>query len=181
MISRFVRDNHISAIGETGLHYTQYNAYGHVREWQEELFRKHLDLAEDIGRMVIVHSLGSFSQALRVLKDYKLTVILHYPLGSYPVSKKTRRLIKTSVERGYYFSIAPKDRFGSLEEVSHLVAREVPKNRLLVESDGPRRKKIEPAVVVKIVDKICHDMKVSEDEAKKILYTNAMKLLEKQI
>ena len=66
-------------VGETGLDF----ARNIDRKAQEELFRNHLAVAEQLQKPVVVHSVKAFEEVMRILDDYDLSgVLLHGFIGS---------------------------------------------------------------------------------------------------
>ena len=138
-----LEDERAVAVGETGLDF--YRDYA-PRDRQHDLFERHLDLAADLGKAVVIHTRGASAETAEVLADFEGTVILH--CFSAP------ELLGTALERGYYVSFAGNLTYPRAEELRS-AAREVPADRLLVETDSPylapqprRGRPNEPANVV---------------------------------
>lgn len=81
-------------IGETGLDYaSQVN-----REAQQELFCRHLDLAQQLRKPVVLHMVKSFEQTMKILQNYNLKgIVFHGFIGS---SIQAAR----AINEGYYLS-----------------------------------------------------------------------------
>jgi TatD DNase family protein len=131
------------AVGETGLDF--YRDYA-PRDRQRELFERQLALAAELGKAVVVHTRAASSETAEVLASFRGTVVLH--CFSAP------ELMGVVLERGYYVSFAGNVTYPKAEELRE-AARQVPADRLLVETDSPylapqprRGRPNEPANVV---------------------------------
>lgn len=109
-------------VGETGLDF----ARDVDRKAQEELFRKHLAVAEQLQKPVVVHSVKAFEEVMRILADYDLCgVLLHGFIGS---KEQAERAFK----RGYFLSFGTRS-LRSPRTVE--VIRQAPIKQLFLESD----------------------------------------------
>jgi TatD DNase family protein len=131
------------AVGETGLDFFRDWA---PRDAQLRLFERHLELAHDLGKVVVVHSRAADKETAAALEGFEGPVILH--CFSSP------GLLEPALDRGYYVSFAGNVTFPNASEL-RLAATQVPAERLLVETDSPylapqavRGRSNEPAYVV---------------------------------
>jgi TatD DNase family protein len=131
------------AVGETGLDY--YRDYA-LREAQMELFERHLAVARELGKPVVVHSRAADEETARVLAAFDGTVVLH--CFSSP------GLLLTALDRHYYVSFAGNVTYPKADEL-RAAAAAVPADRILAETDSPylapqpvRGRENEPANVV---------------------------------
>jgi TatD DNase family protein len=113
------------AVGETGLDF--YRDYA-PRDRQHELFERQLALATELGKAVVVHTRAASDETAAALERFEGTVVLH--CFSAP------ELLPVAQERGYYVSFAGNVTYPSAEELRE-AARQVPGDRLLVETDSP--------------------------------------------
>jgi TatD DNase family protein len=137
----------VVGIGETGLDYY----YAHSRrETQQESFRAHLAAARETGLPVVVHTRDAETDTTAILgqecAEGGITGLLHCFTG-------TRKLADFALELGFYVSFSGIVTFKNADELRE-VARAVPLDRLLVETDAPflapvpmRGKRNEPAFV----------------------------------
>jgi TatD DNase family protein len=141
-------DPRVVAIGETGLDYYYDNA---PRARQRELFRRHLEMAGELGLPVVVHSRDADTDTVAAVNEAGPSVrgVLHCFAGG-------RALFDAGVEAGWYVSFSGLLTFPSYE-TKELVAA-TPTDRLLVETDAPylapvphRGHRNEPAYVVEVV------------------------------
>ncbi len=135
----------VLAVGETGLDY-HYVDDPQLRRRQRDAFDWQLDLASRHKRPVIVHTRAAEDDTLAALRAHPCVGVLHCFTESW-------RMAEQALELGYYISISGIVTFNSAEQVRE-VARRVPADRLLVETDAPwlapvpqRGKQNEPAFV----------------------------------
>lgn len=114
-------------VGEVGLD-PSYSDAGEGSA-QLALFRRQLSEAERLGKPVQVHSRGAEVRCLEVLGEFNLdSVLMHW------FEAKEEGSLRTVLSRGYYVSFGPALLYsGRLRRL----AREIPIERLLTESDGP--------------------------------------------
>ena len=141
-----LEDDRAVAVGETGLDFHRDWA---PRDAQLELFHAQLGLAAEAGRTAVVHSRAAPAETAEALASFSGTVVLH--CFSSP------ELLATALERGYYVSFAGNVTYPSADDL-RAAARQVPADRLLVETDSPylspqpvRGRPNEPAHVVHTV------------------------------
>ena len=137
----------VVAFGEAGLDYHYDRS---PRDVQRNLFRKWLEAAREEDLPVVIHTREAEADTLEILKDVGLETggaVIHCFTGSLDFAK-------ACVELGCYISIPGIVTFKNAEEVRS-VAKFVPDDRLLVETDSPfltpvphRGKRNEPAFVM---------------------------------
>ena len=137
----------VVGIGETGLDYF----YEHSpRAAQKESFRSHIAAARETGLPLIVHSRDADADTVAILQE-------EHAKGPFPgvihCFTAWPELARAALDIGFYISIAGIVTFKKAEEL-RAVVREVPLERLLVETDAPylapvpvRGKRNEPAFV----------------------------------
>jgi TatD DNase family protein len=136
----------IAAIGETGLDY--YRQSGDT-EWQRQRFRTHIRAAREIGKPLVVHTRDAASDTLRIMREEgagQVGGVMHCFTESLEVAE-------AAMDMGFYISFSGIVTFKNAEAL-RAVARRVPVERLLVETDAPylapvphRGKRNEPAFV----------------------------------
>ena len=131
------------AVGETGLDWFRDYA---PRDAQQRLFARHLELAAELGKPVVIHTRAADDDTLAALAGHAGAVVLH--CFSSP------RLLPTALERGWYVSFAGNASFPKAVDL-RLAATQVPADRILAETDSPylapqpmRGRPNEPAYVV---------------------------------
>jgi TatD DNase family protein len=139
------RDHSAVALGETGLDY--YRDYV-PHQTQQESFRAHLALARDLDLPIIIHTRDAHTDVLEILRtDGKGTRgVMHAFSGDMAYALEC-------IELGYMISLAGPVTFRKAVD-RHVVARGVPLDWLLVETDCPyltpepfRGRRNEPAYV----------------------------------
>lgn len=141
------RDPKVIGIGETGLDYY----YDHSdREAQQRLFRLHIDVARETQLPVIIHTRDAEADTLAILEDElahgAFPALIHCFTASAEFGEKVLSL-------GLSISISGIVTFKNAKSLQE-VAKSVPQDRLLVETDSPflapvphRGKKCEPGFV----------------------------------
>jgi TatD DNase family protein len=138
----------VVGVGETGLDYSD-SAEGSSakRDWQRASFAAHLALAHSNDLPVIVHTRAADNDTRDLLRAHRDSVgVLHCFTESW-------ELARAALDLGWYISISGIVTFRNAANVRE-VARRVPDDRLLVETDCPwlapvphRGKTNEPAYV----------------------------------
>ena len=150
----------VVAIGETGLDYYYDNA---PRRTQREAFERHLELAAETGRPLVVHCREADDDAIAMIRSAEGAAggVLHCFAGG-------RALFDAGIEAGWYISFSGLVTFGSYESAP--LAAEVPEDRLLIETDSPylapvphRGKRNEPAYVVEVAKAVAEVLDVAPE------------------
>jgi TatD DNase family protein len=142
-LRRLLAQDEAVAVGETGLDFFRDYA---PRDEQRRVFEAQLELAEELGKPVVVHTRDAERETAALLDRFAGTVVLH--CFSSPT------LLPTAVERRYYVSFAGNVTYPRAAELREAAAR-VPADRILAETDSPhlapqpvRGRRNEPANVV---------------------------------
>ena len=119
----------VIGIGETGLDY-----YWHkdAPEWQRERFRIHIRAARRVGKPLIIHNREATADVLGVLAQENagdVGGVMHCFTESWEVARQ-------ALDLGLYISLSGIVTFRNAHLVKD-VARRVPLERLLVETDAP--------------------------------------------
>ena len=118
----------IIAVGEIGLDY--YWDENPPREVQKEVFRKHMELAKELNLPVVIHDRDAHEDTLKIMKEYPEVIgTVHCFSGSVEFAKECLKL-------GYYIGITGVITFKNAKKLVKVV-KEVPLDRLLVETDCP--------------------------------------------
>jgi TatD DNase family protein len=154
----------VVGIGETGLDYF----YEHSpRAAQRKNFRLHIAAARELGLPLIVHTRDAEDDTIEILRDEMergtFTGLIHCFTG-------TKKLADAALDLGFYISVSGIATFKKSEEL-RAVIREVPLERLLVETDAPflapvphRGKRNEPAFVARTADVLAQLKGVSGED-----------------
>ena len=124
------RDNRVIAIGETGLDYF-YDQSG--REVQKTLFRRHIAVARKVQLPVIIHTRDAEEDTLAILAD-------EMERGAFPALihcfTASAEFGEGVLELGLTISLSGIVTFKNAKPLQE-VAKTVPQDRLLVETDSP--------------------------------------------
>ena len=118
----------VVAIGETGL---DYHYQPEAATLQQASFRLHLEAAQQTGKPVIVHTREARQDTLGMLRaaDLAQAGVLHCFTEDWDMAK-------AALDLGYYISLSGIVTFRNAEALRE-VARRIPADRLLVETDAP--------------------------------------------
>ena len=118
----------VVAIGETGLdyHYEPESA-----ALQQASFRLHLEAARITGKPVIVHTREARADTLALLREAALP-----QAGVLHCFTEDWEMAKAALDIGFYISLSGIVTFRNAEALRD-VARQIPSDRLLVETDAP--------------------------------------------
>ncbi len=173
-IERAAADPQARAIGETGLDY--YRDYA-PRDDQRRAFEAQLELAARMRLPVVIHTRAAEDDTFAILREHAGSlpaVILH--CFSAP------ERLEECVERGYLCSFAGNVTYPKATELQ-AAARELPAERLLVETDSPylspqpvRGKRNEPANVIHTARFVAGLREVSYEELERTVEANASRV-----
>lgn len=118
----------VAAIGETGLDYHYDPGSAAV---QQAAFALHLDVARETGLPVVVHTREARADTLALLREAALpnAGVLHCFTEDWDMAK-------AALDIGFYISLSGIVTFRNADQLRD-VARKVPHDRLLVETDSP--------------------------------------------
>ncbi|MEO3431741.1 TatD family hydrolase [Inquilinus sp. CAU 1745] len=170
-------------IGETGLDY--HYDYG-PRPAQQESFRRHIRAAWETGLPVIVHTRSADEDTIRILAEEGAGQGGEKPLtGVIHCFSTGRELAEKALEFGFYISLSGILTFNRSEDIREIV-RDVPMDRLLVETDAPylapvprRGKRNEPAYVAHTAERLAEVKGVSFEEIRTATTENFLNLFKK--
>mgnify|MGYP001491942059 FL=1 len=119
----------VVAIGETGLDY-----YWHKDspEWQRDRFRTHIRAARRCAKPLIIHTRESAADTIRLMREESAGE----PGGVMHCFTETLEVAEQALDLGFYISFSGIVSFKNAEALRD-VARFVPADRLLVETDSP--------------------------------------------
>jgi TatD DNase family protein len=123
------RDPLVVAVGETGL---DYHYHPENNEWQRERFRVHVCAARELGKPLIIHTRDAREDTIAILREEGADG----PRGVMHCFTETWEMARAALDLGFYISFSGIVTFRNAEELRD-VARRVPDDRLLVETDAP--------------------------------------------
>lgn len=143
----------VVAVGETGLDY--YRLTGEL-EWQRERFRTHIRAARQAGKPLIIHTRAAREDTLRLLEEERAAEVggvMHCFAEDWETARR-------AMDLGFLISFSGIVTFRNAEALRE-VARRVPDEYLLVETDAPylapvphRGKQNHPAWVRHVAEKL---------------------------
>ena len=119
----------VVAIGETGLDY--YRLEGDM-EWQRERFRRHIRAARECGKPLIIHTRGAAADTLRIMKEENAAECG----GVMHCFTETQAVADAAIQMNFLISFSGIVTFKNALALKS-VAREVPLEHLLIETDSP--------------------------------------------
>ena len=157
------KEKRIVAIGEIGLDFH----YDHSpRDTQREVFRRQVRLARTVGLPIIIHTREADLETCDLLEEERAGEcggVIHCFTGGHELARRALAL-------GFHVSFSGILAFPRAE-VIQAVAKEVPLDRLLIETDAPflappphRGQRNEPAFVVEVARKLA-DLRATTVEA----------------
>ena len=158
----------VVAYGEIGLDF--YHDHS-PRQVQIRRFGEQLELAREIDLPIVIHDRDAHRQTLEMLSGWQRGGVIHCFSGDY-------NMARICLDRGFYISIPGTVTFQKAETLQN-VARRIPLERLLVETDAPfltpdphRGKRNEPAFVVHTAKKVAEIRGISLEEVGEVTSGN---------
>jgi TatD DNase family protein len=172
----------IVAIGEIGLDYHYDTTY---KEGQQDIFKRQLDLAQELDLPVMIHNRDATEDTLRILKSQisnhnspittaPLRGVVHCFNGSQEVAKQI-------LDMGLYFGIGGVLTFKNCKLYETLEV--VPLDRIVLETDGPylaptphRGERNESRLMIFVVQRLAEVYHTTPEKVISITSANAKKL-----
>ena len=131
----------VVAIGETGLDYYQMDQRKGGRSvadmgWQRERFRVHIRAARQVGLPLVVHTRDAADDTLAILRDEGEIGAAGSVGGVFHCFTESGQVARAALDLGFYISFSGILTFKSAHDLRE-VARLVPLDRLLIETDSP--------------------------------------------
>ncbi len=169
-IKEYVKEEKVKAIGEIGLDY--YWEENPPKEVQKEVFRAQMKLADELNLPVIIHDRDAHGDTLEIMKEFpNVKGVIHCFSGSVEFAKECIKL-------GYYIGFTGVLTFKNAKKLVE-VCKEIPSDRMLVETDCPfmapvpfRGKRNQSDYIEFIIDKMSEIRGVSGEEMNEILLKN---------
>ena len=168
----------IVAIGEIGLDY--YWDENPPKDVQKDAFRKQMNLAKELGLPVVIHDRDAHSDTLEIIKEFPdVTGVVHCFSGSVEFAKECIRL-------GYYIGFTGVITFKNAKKIIE-VAKEIPLERILVETDCPymapepnRGKRNKSDYIEYIITRIAEIKEIDPYKANLSFNGNFLRLIKKE-
>ena len=174
-LTELASDEKVVAIGETGLDY-----YYHKDDprWQQERFRAHIQVANELDKPVIVHTRDAGDDTLEILKQEnaeRCGGVIH-------CFTETQEFANQALELGFMISISGIVTFRNAD-VLRAIAKTIPDDRLLIETDSPylapmphRGKQNQPAFVQHVAETLAQVRDTSVEHIAEISRDNFYRL-----
>ncbi|RDI56757.1 TatD family hydrolase [Microvirga subterranea] len=167
------------AIGEAGLDYHYDKS---PRDVQRKVFRTHIAATRETGLPLVIHARNADEDMIEILSDEmgrgRFGAVLH-------CFSSGEQLAQVGVDLGLYVSFSGILTFRNSEDIRRIAAQ-VPRDRLLVETDAPylapvpyRGKTNEPAYVAHTARTLAEVIGATESEIAEITTANFYRLFSK--
>jgi TatD DNase family protein len=121
----------VVAIGETGLDYYRLNGRSvDDMQWQRERFRTHIRAARASTKPLVIHTRSASADTLSILREEGGAN------GVFHCFTETAEVARAALDLGFFISFSGIVTFRNAEDLRE-VARFVPLDRLLIETDSP--------------------------------------------
>jgi len=172
-LKRILATRDCVAVGECGLDYREGMA---DRELQHFYFTRQLEIAEEMSKPVVIHSVKATQHVIDILKRFSgLRGMIHSYSGSYEQARQLH-------DMGFLLSFGGGITYHRASRLRQTVNR-LPLSALLIETDAPdqvvaahKGERNEPAYLAQVFDTLC---KLREEESETIatqLYENTAEL-----
>lgn len=165
----------VVAIGETGLDYYWDKS---SKDVQKEAFKQQIQLAKKVKLPLVIHNREATDDVIEILKREgadEVGGVMHCFSGTLEQAQRC-------IDLNFYISFAGPVTFKNAKPLQE-VAREVPLERILIETDCPylaphpfRGKRNEPAYVKYVAQQLAHLKNKDIEEIATITYNNAKRL-----
>ena len=176
---RLADDPRVVAIGEAGLDYYHYNA---PREAQATGLRRHIEAARRTQLPLVIHARDADADMEAILREESSNGSFPFVLHCFSSSQV---LAATGIELGGYVSFSGILTFKRSEELKE-IARSLPLDRLLVETDAPylapvphRGRRNEPSYVVNTAEVLAKTLGLDSGKIWQATTENFLRLFSK--
>lgn len=169
-LRQMAKNPRVVAIGEIGLDY--YWAENPPRGLQQEVLRRQLRLAEELGLPVIIHDRDAHGDTLEIVREFpRVRGVFHCFAGS---AEMARELIKM----GWMLSFNGAVTFKNAKKAPEVIAA-VPLEKLMIETDAPyltpvphRGERNDSSYVRLVAEKIAQIKGLTPEEVEKATWEN---------
>jgi len=166
----------VVGLGETGLDF--YRNYS-PPALQRELFKRQIGLAREKSVPLVIHDRDAHADVLKILRWERASEVggvMHCFSGDVETARQ-------AVDLGFHLGFGGSLTYGRREEIWKEILREVPRDRILLETDCPwlspapfRGKRNEPARLRIVVEKMAELLGESPQELERTTSENARRL-----
>lgn len=169
----------VVGIGETGLDYYRLNGRSVAdMEWQRERFRVHIRAARATGKPLIIHTRSASEDTLAILREEGG----EQAGGVFHCFTETEAVARAALDLGFHISFSGILTFKNAADLRD-VAKFVPMDRLLIETDSPylapvpyRGKVNQPAYVPHVAAQLAELKDCSAEDIGRATSTNFERL-----
>ncbi len=175
LLKEYSSDPSVVAIGETGLDYHYMNSPAEI---QQDVFRRQIRIAREVGLPIVVHSREAEKETLKILKEEAANEaggVIHCFSGDLEMAREASAM-------GFFISFSGSLTFKNAEELRR-VAKSLPLDNILIETDAPylapqsvRGKRNEPAFVRSVAETLAELKGLSPEDVGRITSHNALQL-----
>lgn len=173
-IRELCRWEKVVAVGEIGLDY--YWKENPPRDFQEQVFRRQIELALELDLPVIIHDREAHGDSLRIVLDYPgLRGVFHCFSGSPEMAQEL-------LKRGWYLGFDGPITYKNAKRAPE-VAAITPMDRIVIETDAPymapvpfRGKRNDSRLLPYVVEKLAEWKGVTPEEMTDITWQNGKRL-----
>ena len=173
-IRELCRREKVVAVGEIGLDY--YWKENPPRDFQEQVFRRQIELALELDLPVIIHDREAHGDSLRIVLDYPgLRGVFHCFSGSPEMAQEL-------LKRGWYLGFDGPITYKNAKRAPE-VAAIPPMDRIVIETDAPymapvpfRGKRNDSRLLPYVVEKLAEWKGVTPEEMTDITWQNGKRL-----
>jgi TatD DNase family protein len=165
----------VVAIGETGLDFHYDNS---PREIQRDIFKRHIEVARGLNLPLIIHTREAEGDTIDILKEEGAEGIG----GVFHCFSGDNEMARECMDMGFFISFTGVVTFSKATNI-HEVAKKVPIERMLLETDSPylspephRGKRNEPAFLVETAKRMAEIKDLTLEDVARITTLNAKKL-----
>ena len=169
------QDEKVVAIGETGLDYYYHKG---DPQWQQDRFRAHIQVANEVNKPIIVHTRDAGDDTLKILREENAEACS----GVIHCFTETQEFAEQALDLGFMISISGIVTFRNAETL-RAIAKTIPDDRLLIETDSPylapiphRGKQNQPAFVRHVAEVLAEIRGNSVEEIAEISRNNFYRL-----
>lgn len=182
---QLAQDVRTVALGETGLDYFRLGNKGEtdeeilaIKQLQKALFKKHILLAEQVGKPLMIHarpskgSMDAYHEVLDMLEETNIKANFHFFVGDMDVVTRIK-------SQGHTISFDGPITFA--DDYNEVIAS-TPIDMIMAETDAPfaspepyRGKMCEPWMVIPVVQAIARIKGMNEEIVRKALVENAIR------
>jgi len=174
-LAGLAREGRIVAVGEVGLDFHYDNS---PRPVQQEVFRRQIRFAREVGLPLVIHTREADVETTAMLQAEgaaEVGGVIHCFTGGWDLARR-------ALDLGFHISFSGVVAFPKAEGIRE-VARQTPRERILVETDAPylappphRGRRNEPAFVVEVAREVATLRSVSTRELAELVVENFRRL-----